>query len=165
MHIILAHHTYKYFIMICKKIYTCLRIYSERGIYTSTYVCWFAYANVHHVQAMHTHAHVRIHSSNTLCTRIHTNTQMEYCNAYTELNDPAIQRDRFMSQAKAKASGDEEAQVPVCVCGCTSVFMFVCVCVCVCMYIYACMYTLMCICMYGDDAAPLCVCVTCVAQM
>ncbi len=36
---------------------------------------------------------------------------MEYCNAYTELNDPAIQRERFMSQAKAKASGDEEAQV------------------------------------------------------
>ena len=34
----------------------------------------------------------------------------EICNAYTELNDPRIQRKNFESQAKAKESGDEEAQ-------------------------------------------------------
>jgi len=33
----------------------------------------------------------------------------EMCNAYTELNDPVEQRERFASQAKAKASGDDEA--------------------------------------------------------
>jgi lysyl-tRNA synthetase class 2 len=33
----------------------------------------------------------------------------EICNAYTELNDPRVQRDRFEDQAKAKAAGDEEA--------------------------------------------------------
>lgn len=35
----------------------------------------------------------------------------EICNAYTELNDPIIQRERFEEQAKDKAAGDEEAQV------------------------------------------------------
>ncbi|XP_006608539.1 lysine--tRNA ligase isoform X1 [Apis dorsata] len=35
----------------------------------------------------------------------------EVCNAYTELNDPIIQRERFEEQAKDKAAGDEEAQV------------------------------------------------------
>ncbi|XP_043508628.1 lysine--tRNA ligase isoform X1 [Frieseomelitta varia] len=35
----------------------------------------------------------------------------EVCNAYTELNDPVIQRERFEEQAKDKAAGDEEAQV------------------------------------------------------
>jgi hypothetical protein len=35
----------------------------------------------------------------------------EICNAYTELNSPMIQRDRFMAQAKDKAAGDDEAQV------------------------------------------------------
>ncbi|XP_011868678.1 PREDICTED: lysine--tRNA ligase isoform X2 [Vollenhovia emeryi] len=34
----------------------------------------------------------------------------EICNAYTELNDPIVQRERFEQQAKDKAAGDEEAQ-------------------------------------------------------
>ena len=34
---------------------------------------------------------------------------MQVCNAYTELNDPAVQRSRFEQQAKDKASGDDEA--------------------------------------------------------
>eukprot|EP00052_Salpingoeca_macrocollata_P006835 m.56194 g.56194 ORF g.56194 m.56194 type:complete len:90 (-) comp15687_c0_seq1:56-325(-) len=33
----------------------------------------------------------------------------EVCNAYTELNDPAVQRERFAQQAKDKAAGDDEA--------------------------------------------------------
>lgn len=33
----------------------------------------------------------------------------EICNAYTELNDPVVQRDRFEQQSKDKASGDDEA--------------------------------------------------------
>lgn len=33
----------------------------------------------------------------------------EICNAYTELNDPIVQRERFMQQAKDKAAGDDEA--------------------------------------------------------
>jgi len=33
----------------------------------------------------------------------------EICNAYTELNDPAVQRERFEEQALAKEAGDEEA--------------------------------------------------------
>ena len=33
----------------------------------------------------------------------------ELCNAYTELNDPCVQRERFLDQAKAKAQGDDEA--------------------------------------------------------
>ncbi|XP_043686125.1 lysine--tRNA ligase isoform X3 [Vespula pensylvanica] len=35
----------------------------------------------------------------------------EICNAYTELNDPLVQRERFEQQAKDKAAGDEEAQM------------------------------------------------------
>ncbi|XP_016912821.1 lysine--tRNA ligase isoform X2 [Apis cerana] len=35
----------------------------------------------------------------------------EVCNAYTELNDPIVQRERFEDQAKDKAAGDEEAQI------------------------------------------------------
>ena len=35
---------------------------------------------------------------------------MELANAYTELNDPAVQRIHFEEQAKAKAAGDDEAQ-------------------------------------------------------
>lgn len=35
----------------------------------------------------------------------------ELCNAYTELNDPFEQRERFLQQAKDKAQGDEEAQM------------------------------------------------------
>ena len=35
----------------------------------------------------------------------------ELCNAYTELNDPAVQRERFAGQAQDKAKGDDEAQV------------------------------------------------------
>lgn len=34
----------------------------------------------------------------------------EICNAYTELNDPFDQRDRFEEQARQKAAGDDEAQ-------------------------------------------------------
>ena len=35
----------------------------------------------------------------------------EICNAYTELNNPAVQRARFADQAKDQAKGDDEAQV------------------------------------------------------
>jgi len=35
----------------------------------------------------------------------------EVCNAYTELNDPRVQQQRFEQQAADKAAGDEEAQV------------------------------------------------------
>ncbi|XP_060552073.1 lysine--tRNA ligase-like isoform X2 [Ruditapes philippinarum] len=33
----------------------------------------------------------------------------EICNAYTELNDPVVQRERFQQQAQDKAAGDDEA--------------------------------------------------------
>lgn len=35
----------------------------------------------------------------------------EVCNAYTELNHPLVQRQRFAEQAKQGAQGDDEAQV------------------------------------------------------
>ncbi|KAI0236506.1 lysyl-tRNA synthetase [Massospora cicadina] len=35
----------------------------------------------------------------------------EICNAYTELNDPFDQRERFAQQASDKAAGDDEAQM------------------------------------------------------
>lgn len=35
----------------------------------------------------------------------------EICNAYTELNDPVEQRERFEQQASNRAAGDDEAQV------------------------------------------------------
>lgn len=35
----------------------------------------------------------------------------EVANAYTELNDPAVQRERFEQQAKDKEAGDDEAQM------------------------------------------------------
>ena len=35
----------------------------------------------------------------------------EVCNAYTELNNPIVQRQRFAEQAKQGAEGDDEAQV------------------------------------------------------
>lgn len=35
----------------------------------------------------------------------------ELCNAYSELNDPIIQRERFMQQAKERELGDDEAYV------------------------------------------------------
>ncbi|XP_033323178.2 lysyl-tRNA synthetase isoform X2 [Megalopta genalis] len=35
----------------------------------------------------------------------------EICNAYTELNDPMVQRERFEEQAKDKAAGDDEVQL------------------------------------------------------
>lgn len=34
----------------------------------------------------------------------------ELVNAYTELNDPKVQLEKFQDQAKAKAAGDDEAQ-------------------------------------------------------
>ena len=34
---------------------------------------------------------------------------MEYGNAYSELNDPLDQKERFVKQLEAKAAGDEEA--------------------------------------------------------
>jgi len=34
----------------------------------------------------------------------------EICNAYTELNDPFDQRDRFEEQTRQKDAGDDEAQ-------------------------------------------------------
>ncbi|KAK8961844.1 Lysine--tRNA ligase [Platanthera guangdongensis] len=33
----------------------------------------------------------------------------EVCNAYTELNDPVVQRERFAEQLKSRQSGDDEA--------------------------------------------------------
>uniref|UniRef100_A0A182RLR7 Lysine--tRNA ligase n=1 Tax=Anopheles funestus TaxID=62324 RepID=A0A182RLR7_ANOFN len=35
----------------------------------------------------------------------------EICNAYTELNDPAVQRQQFAQQAANRAAGDDEAQL------------------------------------------------------
>ena len=35
----------------------------------------------------------------------------EVCNAYTELNNPVVQRSRFAEQAKQSTDGDDEAQV------------------------------------------------------
>ncbi|KAJ2163109.1 lysyl-tRNA synthetase [Coemansia sp. RSA 552] len=35
----------------------------------------------------------------------------EICNAYTELNDPKVQRERFAQQAADKEAGDDEAQL------------------------------------------------------
>eukprot|EP00010_Vexillifera_abyssalis_P002736 CAMPEP_0201558630 /NCGR_PEP_ID=MMETSP0173_2-20130828/69018_1 /ASSEMBLY_ACC=CAM_ASM_000268 /TAXON_ID=218659 /ORGANISM="Vexillifera sp., Strain DIVA3 564/2" /LENGTH=596 /DNA_ID=CAMNT_0047972135 /DNA_START=56 /DNA_END=1843 /DNA_ORIENTATION=+ len=37
--------------------------------------------------------------------------QKELCNAYTELNDPRVQRERFADQAKDREAGDDEAQL------------------------------------------------------
>lgn len=37
-------------------------------------------------------------------------SQKEICNAYTELNDPVVQRERFTTQLADRAAGDEEAQ-------------------------------------------------------
>lgn len=37
--------------------------------------------------------------------------QKEICNAYTELNDPVVQREMFELQAKDKEAGDDEAQM------------------------------------------------------
>ena len=34
----------------------------------------------------------------------------EFANAYTELNDPLEQRERFVAQARLRAAGDEEAE-------------------------------------------------------
>jgi lysyl-tRNA synthetase class 2 len=35
---------------------------------------------------------------------------MEFANAFSELNDPRVQRERFEEQVRARAAGDEEAQ-------------------------------------------------------
>ena len=33
----------------------------------------------------------------------------EFCNAYTELNDPSVQRELFKQQAREKEKGDDES--------------------------------------------------------
>ena len=38
-------------------------------------------------------------------------TGREYGNAYSELNDPIDQRERFMEQARQRAAGNEEAEM------------------------------------------------------
>lgn len=38
-------------------------------------------------------------------------TLLQLCNAYTELNNPVVQRQRFLDQSKASVAGDDEAQV------------------------------------------------------
>jgi len=46
-----------------------------------------------------------------LCERFETfMCTKEICNAYTELNDPFEQRERFLEQSRQKDAGDEEAQ-------------------------------------------------------
>jgi lysyl-tRNA synthetase class 2 len=51
-----------------------------------------------------------IHCLAVVLTKTVTATK-ELCNAYTELNDPKIQRQLFEDQLKDKAKGDDEAQV------------------------------------------------------
>ncbi|KAI8614455.1 hypothetical protein BC830DRAFT_1065495 [Chytriomyces sp. MP71] len=51
-------------------------------------------------------------SSKGLCERFECFVATkEICNAYTELNDPFDQRERFEQQARDKAAGDDEAQL------------------------------------------------------
>ena len=92
-----------------------------------------AHTHTHHTHAhtrMHTH-HTRMHTHHTHHTHTHTHThthrhrsvsglterfelfvcQKEVVNAYTELNDPVVQRERFQQQSEEKAAGDDEAQV------------------------------------------------------
>ena len=52
----------------------------------------------------------------------------EVCNAYTELNNPMVQRQRFEEQAKQGAQGDDEAQV----------MFLLCRCICCCCVVYYC---------------------------
>lgn len=40
-----------------------------------------------------------------------TNITLQLANAYTELNDPVVQYQRFLDQANAQASGDDEAMI------------------------------------------------------
>jgi lysyl-tRNA synthetase class 2 len=52
----------------------------------------------------------RSHPGMTERFELFVNTK-EVCNAYTELNNPHVQRDRFAQQAKDKEFGDDEAQL------------------------------------------------------
>lgn len=49
-----------------------------------------------------------------------TSAFFQLCNAYTELNNPMVQRQRFLDQSKAAVAGDDEAQArgrrPRCFC-------------------------------------------------
>jgi hypothetical protein len=64
----------------------------------------------------HTHTHTHTHSfpppppSSARSFELFVLTK-EICNAYTELNNPSVQRARFADQAKDVAKGDDEAQV------------------------------------------------------
>ncbi|XP_013628151.1 lysine--tRNA ligase, cytoplasmic-like [Brassica napus] len=51
------------------------------------------------------------HRSNSVLTEIFELfiNKDELCNAYTELNDPVVQRQRFADQLKDRQSGDDEA--------------------------------------------------------
>jgi len=52
----------------------------------------------------------RSHPGMTERFELFVNTK-EVCNAYTELNNPHVQRERFAQQAKDKEFGDDEAQL------------------------------------------------------
>lgn len=46
-------------------------------------------------------------------TRVYILLLLQLCNAYTELNNPVVQRQRFLDQSKASVAGDDEAQVRI----------------------------------------------------
>jgi len=79
----------------------------------------------------------------------------EVCNAYTELNSPLVQRERFAEQAKQGAQGDDEAQVRVCaVCAVLCVLVLRCVVVCLCLSV--CLPVSVCLCL----SVSVCLCLS-----